>query len=159
MTSDAEVHDKCSDQVVSLKLKPPVFCSLASLVLIYRPTEGRKDYFNTTEYVICGRGGKRNVQLGVSNGLPFHSVRVERFFSYASNFNPGFRLVGEAMFFSRPSIVGGVRTRHPFRWGKRSIHQIPFVVNNNRADVKTTVAILRDRRPPIIIYRRATSTY
>ncbi|GFW34782.1 hypothetical protein TNCV_954101, partial [Trichonephila clavipes] len=42
-----------------------------------------------------------------------------------------------------------VRTRHPFRWGTRRIHQIPFVVNNNRADVKTTVAILRDRRPPI----------
>ncbi|GFV32562.1 hypothetical protein TNCV_2310231 [Trichonephila clavipes] len=46
-------------------------------------------------------------------------------------------------------ILGCVRTRHPFRWGKRRIHQIPFVVNNNRADVKTTVAILRDRRPPI----------
>ncbi|GFX94723.1 hypothetical protein TNCV_4800001 [Trichonephila clavipes] len=45
--------------------------------------------------------------------------------------------------------LSGVRTRHPFRWGKRRIHQIPFVVNNNRADVKTTVAILRDRRPPI----------
>ncbi|GFX88059.1 putative DD41D transposase [Trichonephila clavipes] len=46
-------------------------------------------------------------------------------------------------------VYAGVRTRHPFRWGKRRIHQIPFVVNNNRADVKTTVAILRDRRPPI----------
>ncbi|GFU42475.1 hypothetical protein TNCV_4556021 [Trichonephila clavipes] len=45
--------------------------------------------------------------------------------------------------------ITSVRTRHPFRWGKRRIHQIPFVVNNNRADVKTTVAILRDQRPPI----------
>ncbi|GFU20132.1 hypothetical protein TNCV_2557251 [Trichonephila clavipes] len=37
----------------------------------------------------------------------------------------------------------GVGTRHPFRWGKkRRIHQIPSVVNNNRADVKITVAIL-----------------
>ncbi|GFV23760.1 hypothetical protein TNCV_959541 [Trichonephila clavipes] len=51
-----------------------------------------------------------------------------------------------------------VRTRHPFRWGKRHIHQIPFVVNNNRADVKTTVAILRDRRPPIS-YHDHTSIY
>ncbi|GFT55174.1 hypothetical protein TNCV_990441, partial [Trichonephila clavipes] len=39
----------------------------------------------------------------------------------------------------RVTLFGGV---------KRRIHQIPFVVNN-RADVKTTVAILRDRRPPI----------
>ncbi|GFY01769.1 hypothetical protein TNCV_1467611 [Trichonephila clavipes] len=51
----------------------------------------------------------------------------------------------------------GVRTRHPFRWGKRRIHQIPFVVNNNRADVKTTVAILRDRRPPISDIRNNNS--
>ncbi|GFV96778.1 hypothetical protein TNCV_3388711 [Trichonephila clavipes] len=47
----------------------------------------------------------------------------------------------------RPS--GCVGTRHPFRWGKRRTHQIPFVVNNNRADIKITVAIPRDRRPPI----------
>ncbi|GFX78948.1 hypothetical protein TNCV_3912371 [Trichonephila clavipes] len=37
----------------------------------------------------------------------------------------------------------GVGTRHPFRWGKkRRIHHIPSVVNNNRADVKITVATL-----------------
>ncbi|GFV88046.1 uncharacterized protein TNCV_3241961 [Trichonephila clavipes] len=47
-----------------------------------------------------------------------------------------------------PSIRG-VGTRHPFRWGKRRTQQIPFVVNNNRADIKITVAIPRDRRPPI----------
>ncbi|GFS59842.1 hypothetical protein TNCV_2806511 [Trichonephila clavipes] len=46
----------------------------------------------------------------------------------------------------------GVGTRHPFRWGKRRTQQIPFVVNNNRADIKITVAIPRDRRPPIITY-------
>ncbi|GFV35964.1 hypothetical protein TNCV_2867221 [Trichonephila clavipes] len=43
----------------------------------------------------------------------------------------------------------GVGTRHPFRWGKRRTQQIPFVVNNNRTDIKITVAIPRDRRPPI----------
>ncbi|GFV88044.1 hypothetical protein TNCV_3241941 [Trichonephila clavipes] len=45
----------------------------------------------------------------------------------------------------------GVGTRHPFRWGKRRTQQIPFVVNNNRADIKITVAIPRDRRPPITV--------
>ncbi|GFX07430.1 DDE_3 domain-containing protein [Trichonephila clavipes] len=45
----------------------------------------------------------------------------------------------------------GVGTRHPFRWGKRRTQQISFVVNNNRADIKITVAIPRDRRPPITI--------
>ncbi|GFT52360.1 retrovirus-related Pol polyprotein from transposon 297 [Trichonephila clavipes] len=51
----------------------------------------------------------------------------------------------------------GVRTRHPFRWGKRRIHQIAFVVNNNREDVKTTVAILRDRLPPISSFNSTIS--
>ncbi|GFV03674.1 hypothetical protein TNCV_1876221 [Trichonephila clavipes] len=46
-------------------------------------------------------------------------------------------------------LLPGVGTRHPFRWGKRRTQQIPFVVNNNRADIKITVAIPRDRRPPI----------
>ncbi|GFU83925.1 hypothetical protein TNCV_3852471 [Trichonephila clavipes] len=46
-------------------------------------------------------------------------------------------------------ILPGVGTRHPFRWGKRRTQHIPFVVNNNRADIKITVAIPRDRRPPI----------
>ncbi|GFS75752.1 hypothetical protein TNCV_3424751 [Trichonephila clavipes] len=41
-------------------------------------------------------------------------------------------------------------TRHPFRWGKRRTQKIPFLVNNNRADIKITVAIPGDRRPPII---------
>ncbi|GFU81640.1 DUF5641 domain-containing protein [Trichonephila clavipes] len=43
----------------------------------------------------------------------------------------------------------GVGTRHPFRWGKRRTQEIPFLVNNNRADIKITVAIPGDRRPPI----------
>ncbi|GFX36070.1 hypothetical protein TNCV_4215921 [Trichonephila clavipes] len=43
----------------------------------------------------------------------------------------------------------GVGIRHPFRWGKRRTQEIPFLVNNNRADIKITVAIPRDRRPPI----------
>ncbi|GFS75823.1 hypothetical protein TNCV_4665001 [Trichonephila clavipes] len=34
---------RCSDQVVSLKRKPPVFSPQASLVLIYRPTAQPKD--------------------------------------------------------------------------------------------------------------------
>ncbi|GFV89733.1 hypothetical protein TNCV_827251 [Trichonephila clavipes] len=46
-------------------------------------------------------------------------------------------------------LLPGVGTRHPFRWGKRRTQQIPFVVNNNRADIKITVTIPRDRRPPI----------
>ncbi|GFS99548.1 hypothetical protein TNCV_2802771, partial [Trichonephila clavipes] len=37
----------------------------------------------------------------------------------------------------------------PFRWGKRRTQEIPFLVNNNRADIKITVAIPGDRRPPI----------
>ncbi|GFU96280.1 hypothetical protein TNCV_88571 [Trichonephila clavipes] len=52
----------------------------------------------------------------------------------------------------------GVGTRHPFRWGKRRTQQIPFVVNNNRADIKITVAIPRDRRPPINIKQSCGST-
>ncbi|GFV61718.1 hypothetical protein TNCV_188761 [Trichonephila clavipes] len=46
-------------------------------------------------------------------------------------------------------LLPGVGTRHPFRWGKRRTQEIPFLVNNNRADIKITVAIPRDRRPPI----------
>ncbi|GFW14516.1 uncharacterized protein TNCV_2358401 [Trichonephila clavipes] len=42
-----------------------------------------------------------------------------------------------------------VGTRHPFRWGKRRTQEIPFLVNNNRADIKITVAIPGDRRPKV----------
>ncbi|GFY00073.1 hypothetical protein TNCV_1341711 [Trichonephila clavipes] len=49
----------------------------------------------------------------------------------------------------REKTSESVGTRLPFRWGKRRTQQIPFVVNNNRADIKITVAIPRDRRPPI----------
>ncbi|GFW91295.1 hypothetical protein TNCV_737101 [Trichonephila clavipes] len=59
---------------------------------------------------------------------------------------------------TRYSIITCVRTRQTFRWGKRRIRQIPFVVNNNRADVKTTVAILRDRRPPITCFAQTSDS-
>ncbi|GFX65616.1 hypothetical protein TNCV_4093111 [Trichonephila clavipes] len=59
---------------------------------------------------------------------------------------------------TRYSIITYVRTRQTFRWGKRRIRQIPFVVNNNRADVKTTVEILRDRRPPITCFAQTSDS-
>ncbi|GFT76092.1 DUF1758 domain-containing protein [Trichonephila clavipes] len=49
-------------------------------------------------------------------------------------------------------LLPGMGTRHPFRWGKRRTQEIPFLVNNNRADIKITVAIPGDRRPPISIF-------